>query len=1371
MLKKNFFFRIFLLCGFISHFSASGQINSPFIKKISINEGLSQSSITSIVQDHLGFIWFGTRDGLNRYEGNKIVVYRHDINDDKSLSNNFIHALYVDKKGTLWVGTENGINKYKSDTDSFELIKTVSQPNDTQSNFIQSISEIEGLILAGTNRGLIVYNPLSNSTVRFFENLNDLDSPGSNLIYSLKTFKNGLIGIGTDNGFDIIKKEGNNFFVLKRFLERKNNLKNLRNNEIRSIVEDKKGRIWMGSYTGELYNYSPENSSVEIYAKISASNKKARIHCIVADTNNTLMIGTDNGLEIFSIENKKSKLFLNSSYENGLSDDIVKSIYIDQTGNKWIGTYLGGVNYYNNTQNPFTSIKKSKYQQLKSNTINCFIEEDKNQILIGTEKGLNLFDLENQVFLPIRDEFHQFDNVNIKSIIKDGRNKYWFGTYNDGVHIVNIKEKSYKHLVNSTKSPNILSNNNVYSMIQESPEVYWLGMHEGGLIRYNIETNQLKIFQPSISSDSLSSKSVRSLFISKKNQLFIGTENGGLLEYNSQKKTFKKYINKPLDSNSISSNSINSIIEDVLGNLWIGTSEGLNYFNITNKTFKSFNQKNGLPSYNILGVISLNPKMLWIATNNGLSMIEYNIDNTGFPKINELTNFSKSNDLPINEYNYNAFIKTKKGELLFGGHNGFVIVDPSKIDNNVSTPNIILTGIKVLNKQLYINDETGYLKTPLYKTSAIDLPYDKASFTLEFANLNFLSGTNNSRVKYRLFGLENEWITTGRLSSVNYTIQFPGEYVFEIATLKSTSQNPNIIKTFTINVKPPFWKTWWMNSLYFILFITGSFVTIYIIIIRNKFKHQLEFEKMEKIRQQDFHEFKLNFFTNITHEFRTPLTLISGPIEKLLLKENFQGIEDVKQAFHNVNRMKELVNQLLNFRKIKEGKLILDLKESNLIDLIKSVYEAFKFEASKREIDYLLITENKILSFYYDKYELENAFYNVISNSFKFTPNNGKITIKISQKKEDNSVIITISDSGIGIEKQMLKKIFTKYYTTEKKLSNGLGLGLGFTKDIIELHEGAITVKSKPGKGSKFKITLPIVFKNNRVLSSEINIDPQEIKPFISESKYRANNLPDFSQLNSEEDQILDRTKILIVEDDIQMRDFISGLFSSKYTVVEAKNGLEGMKKAIRYMPDLIISDVMMPNMDGVEFCKKLKEDHRTIHIPIIILTAKASDESAIESLKYGANDYILKPFNINELIFKVENIVRNRQKLLEKIESFRGIIPMNTNDQSDSEKFLVKIFEIMDENLSNSKFSIDDFAEKMNVSRSVLFKKIKVLTNETPNNLLKKYRLKVANDLLEKDIYKVSEISYKVGFNDVKYFSLEFKKMFNVIPSKIMTK
>ena len=1352
---------------------------------LTTQEGLSQNTVNCIFKDSEGFIWIGTNDGLNRYDGYNFKVYRHNYKDTTTLSDNKIYAIIEDDKSNLWIGTRSGLNVYIRDYDHFvRYVNKPGDPNSISHNFVRSIyKDQQSQIWIGTLGGGI------NKFIG--ENYNE----GKFYRFRPECVTDSLKNYSVSNITSIYQDGENEYWLgthwggLIRFLSDKNkfifypyNKSLLKDNFGKTIFKDSEGDIFLCTEGNGFFIYNHKEHLFKHYKSKKNTNSISNniIKDIYEDENKNFWIATDGGgLNLFNKSKGIFRQYLYNINNNGsLSSNGVYCIYKDNQNIYWIGTFGGGVNIYNKNRKKFYHYTQEigSPNSLSHKSVLAFNEDHNGKIWIGTDGGgLNLFNREKGTFRHFKadpsDPNSLSSNV-VTTIYEDHEHHLWIGTYSGGLSLFDTKNNRFYSYQKDPDHPERIINNNIWDILEDSKGRFWIGT-SSGLMQFNRDKEEFSYIETASKNNNLFLERVVVLFEDHNGTIWTG---GAHLNYLDE--VAQKLVPFQLDNDDFwSKYDIRSITEDEKNNLWVGTEGGgLIQIAPDRKSYHKYGVDNGLPNDAIHQVLIDDNNNLWISTNEGIS--KYN------PETSTFRNYDINDGLQSNQFSYSAAMKSKTGEMFFGGINGFNIFHPDSIEDNMNIPSVVFTNFLISNKPVPIDPKgkESPLKKHINEVDSIILSYDQAFITFEFTALNYTASQKNLYACY-LEGFEEEWNEIGNRRTATYTNLDPGEYFFHVKAANNDGKWNNEGTSVYLKVLPPFWKTTWAYLIYSAIFLSVVWSFRKYLLDKAQFKHDIKVQELEKDKIKKVNQMKLNFFTNISHEFRTPLTLILNPLENLI--SNHQLDETIREQlilmYRNGKRLMHLINQLMDFRKLDKEPLDLSLDKLDIVSFLKELKHAFDDFAEQHKVNYTFISSYNALNGWFDKDKLEKIFYNLLSNAFKFTPDEGTIVIKLTViQKNDNQqerkfkyLRVMVEDNGIGIPAERLPKIFDRFYkiSNAEKLRKKLeqessGIGLSFTKELVEIHHGLINVKSEVGRGSCFIVELPLdksVYHEHELKPSNAGSEESDIDEFIFSEKEDSFILP---KVEGKQAPCNDKINVLLVEDNEDLLYFLKTFLTKEYHVLEAKNGKEGFELAKKSVPDLIITDVMMPVMNGYELCRKLKTDHLTCHIPVIILTAKNSIDSNILGYELGADDFIPKPFYVKMLTTRIKNLIENRRKLRERFRQ-QFLQPQEVKIASADDSFLIKALRIVEDHISDSEFDVNQFALEMGLSRSVFYRKMRAIADQSANEFINNIRLKRAAQLLKQNKLTISEITYEVGFNDPQYFSKCFKKQFGKTPSE----
>ncbi|HEX6426567.1 MAG TPA: two-component regulator propeller domain-containing protein [Niastella sp.] len=1358
----RFLISIVLLLLSLAVFAQSEYYN---FSKLDTYTGLSHNQVNAIIKDPGGFLWFGTMSGLNRYDGYSCRVFRKNHNDSASLLDNNILSLYELPDGKMWVMTMGGACVYNPDTEKFDAdyyayLQKLGLPAGNIAYIVKGNNGRYWFLYG--NMDLYFYSTNDKSAKPFrpkyafpTDKINSVNETKDGKLWIV--YQNGLLQeydialnkiIFSSNAFQKVKqgKNANNFFI------------------------DSDGDLWLWYYTSGVFLFHPQDNSIRQFDKNSFPTKLNSdvVSRIIHDNNGLIWVGTDHGgvTLIDKRDNFRTTYLVNDLKEpKSLSQNAITTLYKDDNGIVWLGTYKQGVNYLNSniTQFQYYHHQESNTKSLQYDDVNRLIEDRSGNIWIGTNGGgLIYFDRKNNTFKQyLHDETNKnsLSNNVIVSLCIDHEDILWVGTYLGGLN--RFDGKTFTHYRHNDYDSTSLADDNVWEIFEDRDLNLWIGTLGGGLELLDRKTNRFKhnLYNEGQSGGPLFSSYISSLLHDRKGNLWIGTASGVAVIEKSKAPVI--YYQDKNNKNSLSNSNVICLLEDSKGRIWVGTREGLNLFNEQTKEFQTFTTSDGLPDNMILNILEDDHQTFWISTPGGLCNAIPEQSKNGL--VLSVINYDETNNLQNREFNDNAALKTRAGELFFGGPSGFNIIDPDKIGKPVYHPKIVFTGLQILNKNVepgeLINNRV-LLKQSLSKLSGIDLKYTENVFSIQFASLDF-THSNSDKYAYMLEGFNSDWwYADGNQRRATYTNLNPGHYTFKVKVLKRDGLWSDI-KTLQINILPPFWRTPIAYSMYVLVAAALLLVIRRIALDRIHMRFEVQQQRKEAERAHALEQLKTKFFTNVSHEFRTPLSLIMAPLDKIIKQSTDE--EQKKQlnlVQRNAKRLLSLVNQLLDFRKMEVQEIKLHPSIGDIIRFSKDISGSFMDIAEKKTIGFSFSANIDSLEIYFDKDKIEKILFNLLSNAFKYTHDKGMVSINLIynppvNNEGDGMLAIEVKDTGIGIPADKHEKIFERFFQTdvpESMVNQGTGIGLAITKEFVKLHNGIITVKSEPERGSCFTVFLPAKKFYNASIRPIADPEPVEnAEPMLLEESKKGDK----------------KKTILVVEDNEDLRFYLKDNLKSQYHIEEATNGKEGWEKTVLLNPDLIVSDIMMPLMDGVELARKIKTETITAHIPVILLTAMGSEEKQLEGLKVGVNDYITKPFTFEILASRIRNLLA-QQKLLQK--RFQKQIEVNPHEVTITpvdEKFLKQALEVIEKNMDNPEFSVEDLSRDMHMDRSTFYRKINSLTGKTTTEFIRSIRLKRAAQLLEKSGMSVAEVAYEVGFNNPKNFTKFFKEEFKVTPSQ----
>lgn len=1345
------------------HQTLPAQQNVMNFNHISTSDKFSLNSVTAISQDSRGFMWFGTRNGLLRYDGVELKFIKRGSANNALKNMNDINAIHIDKNGDIWMATSFGLCIYNIENDSIECLPVDTGLNATKgSNIVTSVFEMTtGVIWFGTKNGLKLYNPANNTFELVFHEEKDPKSLSSNLITTIYQSKDGTIWVGTENGLNRFLGHEDGKFVFEVFRNNSSSPFSIVDNFVNVVLEDKSGNLWIGTQNGLDY-YDRINQDFIHFSKREKNILTSEvIRTLTIDDSDRLWVGTYDGINIIDKKEVIQHIKHIPNTSSSLVDNKIRALFTDKNGSVWVGTYYGGLNYWDDRQLNFIKIDEGNGDKLGARVVSSMLKDDGGKIYFGTEgAGISIYDPKTNLYKHLNQLKNGVEIGTVKTLFLKGRNDLWIGTYNRGLIHLDMSTNVCRQFLEDPDNENSISSDKVLSIAAGRNENLWIGTLAGGLNLYDPLSSSFTRIESNIDDNSsLKNTSVRSLLLAANDDLYVGTSLGLCVLPKSSEKSSAPFNFERLSpvSDSLLSLDIQDIYEDHEGRIWIATA-GYGLFLLENKALHPVNLE-GVTT--VFSILQDEEQVFWLSSNEGVVKFD--------PISNSLKIYDSKEGVQPNEFLRASKLVSKNNRIYFGGASGVTSFWPKAVGGiNEYAPDVVLTGFKLFDKSLDVGDSTGILKRSIENTETISLDYDQNIFTINFALLNFIKTASN-KYRYRLKGLDDKWTTTSK-PSVTYTIQRGGDYLFEVQGENSDGFQTSSITTLAIEVADPPWRTWWAYSIYCLLILGVFSIIVHFFQSRIRLQHRLDLETREFVHQQEVNHQKLQFFTNISHEFRTPLTLISGPLQKLL--EEYKGPHKLFRQLlvikKNSDQLFNLINELMDFRKLENKQMKLAAAEGNIVVFLREVFLSFQQQAKFSKYSYTFETDSENIALYFDRNKLEKVFYNLLSNAFKHTPRKGCIAVTANRKS--THLEITVRDNGDGMDNDQIDKIFDRFYEIPEqknygKFKHGSGIGLAIVKNVVELHKGNVRVESTEGLGSSFIVSLPL--GRGHLTDDEII---KEFRDGEDIALYKNEFLRDYeSEVESETDlEELEKDNkrcVLVVEDNKDVANFISNVLTDFYKVIIVENGVLGYHNAISLQPDLIISDVMMPEMDGIEFCSKVKSDIRTSHIPFILLSARTSLVYKYDGLESGADEYLYKPFEIKELLLKCKNIINTHDRLKEKFLSSGIYTPSEVALNPLDESMMKKAFNIVKENISNEHFGIEQFSEELGISRSLLFTKFKAWTDQTPNEFILSMRMKQAAQLIEQNKYNISEIGYKVGFKDPSYFSKIFKKHFSVSP------
>lgn len=1354
----------FFALGLLNTNCLFGQQEQFKFRHLNIKNGLSDHEITRIYKDSRGFIWIATGFGLNRFDGYTVKQFSHDPRDTTSLPSNWVKEIFETPDGQLGLLTDAGLTQFNPETERFSHTRANFYAKYGTSQDLRNIvRDIDGSFWFIETKKVIKYIPANGKLVTFQPIKADTTSMVDGIVTGFSLGQDGQAWIIHENGIAeqlSVRKNGG------RVSQRLYGVYNLNHGKPATyqIVSDTDGDLWVcdGSSQGVLYY----DMSTKRLQQISKNSREFKLNTntianIIEARKGMIWVGTDHGgINVIDKRQKTVRYILHRDEDSrSLSENSIKTFYRDNQGIIWVGTYKRGVSYYHENIYRFDVFKhySPDASSLPNEDINRFEEDAKGNLWIGTNGGgLLYFDRKAGTFKQYRHDPKNMNSLSgdvVVSLWVDTEQNLWIGTYNAGLNKFDGKNFTrFKHVPGDTTS---LPSQNVWDLLEDSKGRFWVGTVDHGLAIMDKKTG--KFHRLKEGDNSIRSTVIAAIIEDHKGRVWFGTVGG--VDVLSPDGNFTHY-EASAKENSLSNNRVLDIMEDSKGRIWLTTMDGLNLFIDSLKGFKIFKQQ--LPHHAVMDIREDNAGKLWMSSLNGLCEMTLADDD---PDKASFKYYLESDGLQGTQFNIKAAFKTSAGELLFGGPTGFNIFTTPKNPQVSAKPAIVFTDLKVYQKSVNIGEDVNgvvILPNSISEAPAIVLPPDKNFFSIQLSSLNFFN-PEKSQYLYKLDGINQDWL---KVNDGDHEIAFsglnPGNYKLRVKATDNDGFWSTDEKVLAITIQPPFWKTKTAIVLYGIFLIVIMYVARRLTQQREQLKFALEQERQEIRRVHELDLLKVKFFTNVSHEFRTPLTLILTPIDRLIKKAaDPDQLTQFQLIQRNGKRLMKLVNQLLDFKKLEVQELKFNPSEGDLVAFVREAVQSFSDLAEKKNITLQFHTSIDHFETLFDDDKLEKILFNLLSNSLKFTLDNGTISVKLDhQVSEAGSFAeIQVSDTGIGIPQDKLDKIFEPFFQNDlpKSIVNqGSGIGLALVKEFVRIHGGTIKVASEVDKGSTFTVLLPMA--DIRTLAAPGQAIVKTITP--------AGESPADPAFVHDENLRPGRKTLLLVEDDDDVRFYLKDNLKFQYNIYEARNGAEGWAQVLTLQPDLIVSDIMMPELNGIDLCIKVKTDERVSHIPVILLTARSNEQQRLEGLKVGADDYITKPFNFEVLEARINNLLARQEKTQRSIRKTLDVKASELQITPLDEKFIANAIQCVEKNISSADFSVEDLGEELGISRAYVFKKIQALTGKTPLEFIRTIRLQHAAQLLEKSQLSVREIAYKVGFNSPKYFTKYFKEQFNVLPS-----
>lgn len=1300
-----------LACFFITIFCQAQSVEEHYyFKNLSIRNGLSQNTVNAILQDRKGFMWLGTKDGLNRYDGLSFRKFKHDAANPRSIGNSFITSLYEDFNGNIWVGTDAGVYIYYPEKEAFEefdcqslektrIERSVSMIAGDKQGRVWIAVEAQGMFCYDTRQKLLRNYPLSeiSSNIKCFT----FDSGG--------TLWLGFYGDGLYYSKD-------NLATVHPYGSPEDGKREFEGGVITKIVQGNYNCLYIGSVKEGVSELNLTSGQVRNLLAIDESGESIFCRDLLPYSDNELWIGTESGIYIYNLRTAQFIHLRASLYDSySLSDNAIYALYKDREEGLWIGSYFGGVDYYPRQYTYFAKYyPKNIANSLHGKRVREFCRADDGTLWIGTEDGgLNHFN-------PKTKEFHFFEPsagfTNIHGLCMDGSH-LWVGTFSKGLRVIDTRTGVVLRTYTEGHTPHSLNDNSIFSICRTSAGEIYLGTLFG-LLRYNRTQDSFDCIPE------LNGKFVYDIKEDSYGNLWLATYANGAYCYDVSARRWKNYVFDAEDERSLPYDKVLSVFEDSYRQIWLTTQGGgFCLFHPDTETFTRYGLKDGLPNDVVYQIVEDDDRFLWLTTNNGLVRFD--------PKTMEMKVFSTANGLPTNQFNYRSGFKDEAGNIYLGSINGFVAFDPRTFAENRQVPAVAITDFLLFNKEVSVGETDSPLKSSITFSDKVVLTADQNSFSFRIAALSYQAPRMN-KLMYKLEGFDEGWLTIGESPLVTYSNLGYGDYVFKVKASNSDGVWNEQETSLHLSILPPFYLSGWAYCFYVLFFMGCLVCAIFYFKRRNYRKQHRQMEMLEQEKEREVYHAKIDFFTNVAHEIRTPLTLIKGPLENIILKKEVDSEtkEDLYIMKQNTERLLNLTNQLLDFRKTETRGFRLNFTECDVVAVLRETYFRFTSLAKQKGLDFILELPQECFMADVNQEALTKIISNLLNNGVKYA----STYLRISLETDEKVFHIRTFNDGEMIPDTMKEEIFKPFVRLDKEdeVTTGTGIGLALSRSLAELHQGSLMME-KGEEVNCFCLTLPVNQDSTITLSAE-NVSQVEENSCGWEQE--------------ETDTKEKKPMILVVEDNPDMLAFIRKQLTTEYSVLTAMNGIEALAVLDNHYVNLVVSDVMMPQMDGFELCKTIKSDLSYSHIPVVLLTAKTNIQSKIEGLELGADAYIEKPFSVEYLLANISSLIHNREKLRQTFAKSPFVAANTMALTKADEEFIWKLNDIIQANLHNPEFSMEDMADALKMSRSSFYRKIKGVLDLSPNEYLRLERLKQAAQLLKEGKSRVNEICYTVGFN-----------------------
>ncbi|MGN6396058.1 MAG: hybrid sensor histidine kinase/response regulator transcription factor [Mucilaginibacter sp.] len=1363
---------LIILCIIYGAIACAQQSYDRKIVKYSSRDGLSYGYITGIVQDDNGFIWLATEDGLNRFDGINFKVFKHNADNPNSLPSNYIDMICKDADGAIWLSTRQGIYQFDPNTEKYIKFKWAAN---IAVNDLTSITAVKNIVWFSTyTRGVFSYNKKTGSFQNF--NLKNI-SPGTanSSTYAYQDSR-GLLWVGAETAVSVFATANGQ---VKNSLNNQMPLNEVPASRVNAITEDEYSNIWIATNKG-LAVYKRNENKIETFYGPAYQMRSNVFSSLLEDNDHNLLIGLqDGGLYRLDLQKATATGFRNINIQPVKTEDnftvterTVFRLYLDKDKNVWAGTYGDGVYLLSNLPGKFKKFQNKLRDANSTGYLRYYgmCMDDEGYIWLGTDgDGIYKKKLTGEVIQ------HYFadvpgatlKNVAILSAYRSRNNDLWFGSYANGLFKYSKKNGRFTNYMHNAGDPTSLCKNDVRAIFEDSDDNLWVGTNNGGISV--LPKNGNKFINYSTANKALPGDNIRAICQDSKGVIYVGTYGSGLLCYDKKHKKFSACFNDKQLAEFLPSRVIYSL-KCFGSKLLIGTeSNGLIIYDLSDKTIKRFMEGDGLANNTINSIQQDGKGNIWVSTNKGLSKIE--------SKTGSILNYDVSNGLQGGHFSPGSSMYSIRDNFMcFGGTEGYNIFFPDEVKRSTFKPKVLITGLQLFNKDVEVGEKDHILSTTINRAAEITLKPDQSVFSVEYVALNY-AYSDKSEFAYRLVGLDKGWNYVKTQKSATYRYLEPGTYIFKVKASNQDGVWFDDYASINIRILPPWYKTWYAWTLYVLFAIALIYYYLRYKNNQSKLRYDIKLAQITAEQEKALNEKKLSFFTNISHEYRTPLTLIINPLKEMLAGQtnNSTDTNTLKVVYRNAKRLLSLTDQLLLFRKADSGGDKLTIVKLNIVDLCRDVTLYFDYQAKAKNLQIDFSSESENIQVYADREKVEIVFFNLISNAIKFTPDHGKVSCIITENSD--SVTISVKDSGYGISKEIGEKLFDRFFQIQnisQSHSGGFGIGLYLVKTFIDSHQGCISYESEEANGSTFSVMLlkgkkhfgnTLIFEDTAEPSVFLDelMDDEEL---VAESEC-LNHVP----ADAYNALVSPKKVLLVIEDNHQVRQYISQIFRDEYEVFEADNANDGYTMICKLMPDLIISDVMMNGLSGIDLCSRVKKEPALNHIPFILLTANALPEIKLKGIECGADDYVTKPFDKEVLVARVNGLIKSRENLH---QFFYNAITLKSNGlkvPSEYKEFLEKCIAIVESHLEDEQFSIKNLSDEIGMSHSNLYKKIKAISGGSANEFIRYIRLRKAAELMLNSDFTVAEAAYKVGINNAKYFREQFSKLFGINPSEYIRK